>query len=87
VLWELREGPLTFQTVQARCDGMSTSVLSQRLGELREAGLIDREDGGYRLSEQGRVLLDRLDWVEDWTRQWAAAMGDAFIDRPRSRGG
>jgi DNA-binding HxlR family transcriptional regulator len=75
ILWELREEPASFQALQTRCDAMSTSVLSQRLGELREARLVEKEDGGrYRLSEQGAGLVARLDWVDDWTRGWADAL-------------
>jgi DNA-binding HxlR family transcriptional regulator len=71
ILWELRDGALSFQRVQARCDSMSTSVLSQRLTELREARLVERDqDGAYRLTEQGSLLLARLDGIDDWTRQW-----------------
>ena len=40
VLWELREEGLGFRELQARCDAMSASVLSQRLRELREAGIV-----------------------------------------------
>ncbi len=41
VLWELRDGSAaTFRELRDRCDKMSTSVLNQRLAELREAGLI-----------------------------------------------
>jgi DNA-binding HxlR family transcriptional regulator len=75
ILWELREEPLAFQELQARCDAMSTSVLSQRLGELREARLVEKApDGRYRLSEQGAGLVARLDWVDEWTRGWADAL-------------
>ena len=75
ILWELREEPASFQVLQTRCDGMSTSVLSQRLGELREARLVEKADGGrYRLSDQGVSLVARLDWVDDWTRGWADTM-------------
>jgi DNA-binding HxlR family transcriptional regulator len=71
ILWELRAGPLTFQRLQARCDSMSTSVLSQRLTELRDSQLIERDrDGAYALTEQGSALLARLDGIDEWTRQW-----------------
>ena len=43
-IWELRDGPLLFRSLQERCGGMSSSVLNQRLGELRAAGII--EGGG-----------------------------------------
>lgn len=76
VLWELREEPLPFQTLQARCDSMSTSVLSQRLTELRSAGLVEKEEQGpYRLTPAGVALLDRLQWVDEWTSQWGKLIG------------
>jgi DNA-binding HxlR family transcriptional regulator len=84
ILWELREDAATFQALHGRCDSMSTSVLSTRLGELREAGLIHRDDAGrYALSSHGRTLLEQLRWVDDWSRQWAGSVTDAT--RPRDR--
>lgn len=78
ILWELRDEALPFQGLQSRCDGMSTSVLSQRLGELREARLVEKApDGRYRLTDQGTGLVARLDWVDEWTRSWADALGGA----------
>ena len=74
VLWELRDDPAPFQELQARCDGMSTSVLAQRLSELREAGLVEKGEDGYRLSERGAGLMARLDFVEEWTSTWGQAL-------------
>nr|WP_231639745.1 helix-turn-helix domain-containing protein [Mycobacterium sp. Marseille-P9652] len=72
ILWELREGPLGARTLRARCDGMSPSVLYDRLGELTDAGLIvQRDDQCYELSEQGRSLGEALDPLERWARRWA----------------
>jgi hypothetical protein len=54
VLWELRAGPVPgFREPQSRCGGVSSSVLSDRLTELREAGIVERADDGYRLSARG----------------------------------
>ena len=45
VLWELREEPAeTFRDLQMRCGNISSSVLNQRLRELREAGILERSD-------------------------------------------
>jgi DNA-binding HxlR family transcriptional regulator len=55
-LWELRDGPAGFNDLQARCDGMSPSSLSQRLGELAEAGLVEERDGARALTADGRSL-------------------------------
>jgi DNA-binding HxlR family transcriptional regulator len=73
VLWELREeGAESFRDLQLRCGGISSSVLSQRLSELREAGIVDREaTGGYRLTTEGRSLLRALAPVDAWAKRWA----------------
>ena len=75
VLWELRQQPANFQSLQRRCDSMSTSVLSQRLGELRESQLVERDgSGSYALTESGTRLLARLDGIDEWTQEWARAI-------------
>jgi DNA-binding HxlR family transcriptional regulator len=75
ILWELRQAPATFQALQLRCDSMSTSVLSQRLVELREAQLVEKDrEGAYALSEPGSRLLARLDGMDEWTREWSSLL-------------
>jgi DNA-binding HxlR family transcriptional regulator len=76
-IWELREGPLLFRTLQERCDGMSSSVLNQRLRELRAAGIIEGGDGGYRLTEEGRRLLEAYPPINAWAERWASRVHDA----------
>ncbi len=71
VLWELREGPLQFRELQARCGGTSSSVLNERLGELRAAGIVERASGGYTLSAEGTRLLDGLEPLQAWSERWA----------------
>jgi DNA-binding HxlR family transcriptional regulator len=83
ILWELRREPASFQALQTRCDSMSTSVLSQRLGELREAGLVEKDHAGYRLTGPGTELLARLDGMDEWTQQWGGLLG---APAERSRG-
>jgi DNA-binding HxlR family transcriptional regulator len=83
ILWELRQEPASFQALQARCDSMSTSVLSQRLGELRDAQLVEKDQaGGYRLTEPGTELLARLDGMDEWTQQWGRLLGGSAPERP-----
>jgi DNA-binding HxlR family transcriptional regulator len=85
ILWELRQEPASFQALQARCDSMSTSVLSQRLTELRDARLVEKDQsGGYRLTEPGSRLLARLDGMDEWTQEWARLLGRAPAERPGS---
>jgi DNA-binding HxlR family transcriptional regulator len=75
ILWELRQQPASFQALKRRCDSMSTSVLSQRLGELRDARLVEKDQaGGYALTEVGSRLLTRLDGIDERTQEWARAV-------------
>ena len=74
MLWELRDGPLGARALRERCDGMSPSVLYQRLGDLTGAGLIvQRNDQCYELSEVGRSLGKALVPLAQWANQWAKA--------------
>lgn len=72
VLWELRDGPLVFRELQARC-GVSPSVLNTRLAELREALLVEAGDEGYRLSAQGLELQELFGPISRWADNWARA--------------
>ena len=74
VLWELRTDSLTFRDLRARCDDVSPSVLNTRLGELRDAALVERGDAGYVLTEHGRSLLDAIAPLNDWSTQWAKSI-------------
>src|SRR5471030_1192284 len=67
LLWELRDGPLGFRALQERCDEVSPTSLSQRLKELRSAGIID-ESGG--LSPEGKRLLKSLAPLQEWAERW-----------------
>jgi DNA-binding HxlR family transcriptional regulator len=73
VLWELRAGEsLTFRELQARCAEVSSSVLNDRLRELREAGIVTAQPGrGYSLTPQGVRLLEDLRPLDGWAKRWA----------------
>lgn len=74
VLWELRGQGLGFRELQARCDSMSASVLSRRLGELRDAGILEVDDAGVNhLTPAGAALLVALGPLDRWAKQWAAS--------------
>jgi len=70
ILWELRDGPLGFRDLQARCDGMSSSVLRKRLVELMEAGLVS-QDEAYTLTPLGRDLGAAIRPLSAWAERWA----------------
>lgn len=73
VVWELRDGSgLTFRELQARCENVSSSVLNDRLRELRSAGIVATEPAdGYQLSSEGRELLQALGPIDAWAKRWA----------------
>jgi DNA-binding HxlR family transcriptional regulator len=72
ILWELRDGPLGARAIRSRCDDMSVSVLYARLGELTEAGLLERDDEErYRLTRAGRDLGTAISPLERWAQAWA----------------
>ena len=71
LLWELRGGPESFRALQGRCDGMSPSVLNQRLAELREAGVVESTADGYATTAAGRELCRALEPLSRWAQRWA----------------
>lgn len=72
VLWELRGGPLGARALLERCDGLSSSVLYDRIRELVDSGLIEKEQtGSYRLTKLGNDLGAALGPLDAWARRWA----------------
>ncbi len=71
ILWELRDGPVGARALRERCDGMSSSVLYDRLRELTEAGLLERTaDEAYALSPPGASLREALRPLDEWAVSW-----------------
>jgi DNA-binding HxlR family transcriptional regulator len=76
VIWELRESTLSFRELQAACGGISSSVLNQRVAELRHAGIAEPADGGgFRLSDEGRTLIEAYGPLAAWAKRWARRSG------------
>jgi DNA-binding HxlR family transcriptional regulator len=73
VLWELRDDATpTFRQLQAQCGDISSSVLNDRLRELRDAGIVTTSpEGGYQLTADGHSLLDTLAPLDAWAKRWA----------------
>jgi DNA-binding HxlR family transcriptional regulator len=72
LLWELRSGPLGARRIIERCDGISSSVLYDRLRELTAAGLVVKgEAGDYELTAIGRRLGEALGPLDEWAHAWA----------------
>jgi DNA-binding HxlR family transcriptional regulator len=76
VLGHLSAGPAGFRELSRAIDGISDSVLSDRLAELAGAGLLARtvDEGppvavSYELTERGRALMPALEQVAIWAKE------------------
>ena len=80
ILCPLMEGPCRFTEMSAFVPGLSDRLLSQRLQELEEKGIVERRVYNerpvrveYRLTEKGRELSQVLDAIIRWADRWEAA--------------
>jgi len=76
IIGVLAGGPTTFTGLRRAVDGISDSVLSDRLTELALAGLVQRtvDDGppvavSYQLTDAGSSLKPVLDQLATWARE------------------
>ena len=75
VLWELRSGPVGARALLAACDGLSSSVLYERLRDLTEAEVVSQDDNGeYGLTKLGRELGASLQPLDAWARRWSKSL-------------
>lgn len=71
VVWELHLGPKTFRGLQQACDELSPTVVNARLGDLREAGLVELVQGeGYALTALGEELVEAFGPLMKWGVRW-----------------
>ena len=77
IIWALGEGPQRFNELKRAIPGLSDRLLSQRLRELEEAGVVSRtvEDGlpvkvSYGLTEKGESLKPAIQSLRQWACHW-----------------
>jgi DNA-binding HxlR family transcriptional regulator len=77
VLGTLSGGPTGFRALTRAVEGISDSVLADRLAELTDAGLLIRtvDDGppvsvAYELTDAGRGLLPALEQISRWAEEF-----------------
>jgi len=70
ILWELRDGRLTFRTLQERCDDVSPTTLNRRLKELRALQLLDHTSQGFGYTQRGLELSEHLMSLNTWAQSW-----------------
>ncbi len=76
VLGSLSTGPAGFRELARAIDGISDSMLSDRLADLTRAGLITRtvDEGpplavSYALTDRGRALMPALEQIALWAKE------------------
>jgi DNA-binding HxlR family transcriptional regulator len=76
VLGTLSGGPTGFRVLARSVEGISDSVLSDRLAALTNAGLVSRtvDEGppvsvAYELTDAGRALLPALEQISRWAEE------------------
>jgi DNA-binding HxlR family transcriptional regulator len=72
------EGPVRFTEIRTAIEGLSARLLTERLRELEEEGIIERDGAGgqaaaYRLTAKGQALWQVVRELEAWAQAWEAA--------------
>jgi DNA-binding HxlR family transcriptional regulator len=82
VLGTLSGGPMGFGALAREVEGISDSMLSERLGELTDSGLVTRTVGegpplsvSYALTDAGRALLPALAQISRWAEDYLPPPG------------
>lgn len=71
ILWELRERSLTSRALREACDDASPTIIQTRVGELRDADLLElNPSSGYGLTATGRELLEMLLPLHQFAERW-----------------
>jgi DNA-binding HxlR family transcriptional regulator len=77
IVWALTERPMRFGELGKAVPGLSDRLLSQRLRELEEEGLVEREvEAGtpvrvtYSLTAIGERLGPSIRELRTWAKQW-----------------
>ncbi|QYR20693.1 winged helix-turn-helix transcriptional regulator [Paenibacillus sp. sptzw28] len=77
VVFQLLSGPQRFCAMESALSGISGRILSERLKELEQAGIVNREVYPetpvrieYSLTEKGRALQPIFNEIGNWSDKW-----------------
>ncbi len=71
IIWQLSGGCLRFNELKEKCTTISPTILSSRIKDLSEAGLIERTIDGYILTASGMELFKIIEPFQEWSVTWA----------------
>ena len=73
ILWHLQDGPVRFNDLARQLGGASKKMVTQRLKEMEDIGLVKRKvlstrpiAVAYEITEFGRSSLTVLEQLKDW---------------------
>lgn len=76
ILWHLKDGPVRFNDLARQLGGASKKMVTQRLREMEETGLVKRQvvcdrpiAVSYELTDFGRTALGFLDDLKTWVER------------------
>ncbi len=81
ILTTLLDAPARFSVIGAAVDGISDRMLSQRLAELEEIGMVERNVDAtqrpvlvqYAATQMSRELSPVFSALQDWAEKWMPA--------------
>jgi DNA-binding HxlR family transcriptional regulator len=92
ILWRISDGPVRFNELRRKVEGISTKVLSQALKQLERDGLILRRAFAtvpvtveYSITPLGNTLAEKLATVTQWAEQNIEAVLAAQAQYDESR--
>jgi DNA-binding HxlR family transcriptional regulator len=85
ILAHIKEGAHQYGELRRRIPRMSEKMLTQRLRELCEAGLVRRRGAAYVLTARGERARPALTALNEWGSTLAAELGTAIGGAGRGR--
>jgi len=92
ILWRISDGPVRFNELRRKIEGISTKVLSQALKQLERDGLVLRKAFAtvpvtveYSITPLGSTLAEKLATVTRWAEQNVEAVLAAQAQYDESR--
>jgi DNA-binding HxlR family transcriptional regulator len=74
ILWHLKDGPVRFNELTRQLGGASKKVITDRLKEMEDIGLVQREVLNdrpiavqYKITRFGKTALGILEELKDWS--------------------
>ncbi|WDE10571.1 winged helix-turn-helix transcriptional regulator [Thalassomonas haliotis] len=77
IFWNLSQNPCTFRELQNRCENISPTLLNNRLKELQATLFVQKQAGGYALTELGEELFNHMKPLEGFSSLWQQQLADS----------